>query len=414
MAALNPLNASVLVVDDEEIIRTALSESLRREGYDVMMAGDGESGLKILEDKSFSVILTDQLMPGMNGLEFLERTRVVQPDATRVLITGVPNLGTVIDSINKGEIFRFIVKPWLREELLATVRNGVQRFETLRQNQELQAKTQIANKELARQLTRIAEQNLQLENLNAALHRNLNQSVQLCLKTIEAYWPVLSNQARRVQELCRTMAETLDLPPAQRHVLDIASLLHDIGLIGVPRDLLRKWRMQPDSLNDAEVAQIEHHPVLGQQLVGFVDNLADVGRTIRAHHEHFDGTGYPDRLYNDNIPWLARLLAIAVGYATFPNEDGAPDYIRANSGFAYDPEAVRAFFRSLPHASLPRRRREVLLSELRPGMILAEGIYSASGLLLMSQGQKLSEPYIDKLRNHDRVNPINHSLIVFG
>jgi hypothetical protein len=119
-------------------------------------------------------------------------------------------------------------------------------------------------------------------------------------------------------------------------------------------------------------------------------------------------------LHEDSIPWLARLLSIAVVYATFPNESAAPEFIKANSGTAFDPDAVRAFLRSLPHATLPRRQREVLLSELRPGMVLAEGIYASSGLLLVSEGQALSEPYIDKLRNHDRVNPLAHSLIVYG
>ena len=210
------------------------------------------------------------------------------------------------------------------------------------------------------------------------------------------------------------MAASLNLPPAQRQVLDIAALLHDIGLIEVPREVILKWRETPELLNDAERGQIEHHPVLGQELVDFVDHLEEVGRTIRAHHERFDGAGYPDRLQEESIPWLARLLSVAVAYATYPHEATASEFIKANSGSAFDPDAVRAFFRSLPHATLPRRHKEVLLSELRPGMVLAQGIYASSGLLLVSEGQSLNEPYIEKLRNHDRVNPIANSLIVYG
>jgi response regulator RpfG family c-di-GMP phosphodiesterase len=405
---------NILVVDDDESILAVLQETLRREGHDVTVASDPLTALELLKQKEFAVFLIDQQMPGLTGLEFLARAKIAQPDATRILITGVVNLNTVIDAINKGEIYRFIVKPWLREELLVTMQNAVQRFEMLRHTQELQAQTQAANKELAAQSAKVAQQNQQLEALNSALHRNLDQSVQLCLKTLDAYWPVLGNQAQRVQELCRAMAQTLDLPKEQRQVLDIAALLHDIGLIEVPRDVIRKWRETPETLNDTEVGQIQHHPVLGQELVGFVEHLQDVGRTIRAHHERYDGTGYPDRLQEDNIPWLARLLSIAVVYATFPHESAAPDFIKANSGAAFDPDAVRAFLRSLPHATLPRRHREVLLYELRPGMVLAEGIYSSSGLLLVPEGQVLSEPYIDKLRNHDRVNPLSHTLLVLG
>jgi response regulator RpfG family c-di-GMP phosphodiesterase len=394
-----------------------LRETLQREGYDVTALGDPTEALELLRQNrqnEFAVLLVDQRMPGLTGLEFLAEARTLQPDATRILITGVLSLDTIISAINTGEIYRFIVKPWLREELLVAIHNAVQRFEMLRRTQRLQAQTQIANAGLAAQIAKVAEQNQQLENLNSALHRNLYQSVQLCLKTLDAYLPVLGNHAYRVQELCRAMAHTLDLPPEQRQILDIAALLHDIGLVEVPRDVIRKWRETPEMLNDTEVRQIQHHPVLGQEVVGFVEHLKDVGLTIRAHHERYDGSGYPDRLQEDNIPWLARLLSIAVEYATFPDENAAAEFIKANSGIAFDPEAVRAFMRSLPHASLPRRQREVLLLELRPGMVLAEGIYSSSGLLLVSGERALTESCIEKLRNHDHVNPLALTLLVYG
>jgi len=405
---------AILVVDDEEIVLAALRETLRREGYELTTASNPVTALEILQQKPFSVILTDQQMPQLTGLEFLAQAKVIQPDATRVLITAVLSLNTVIDSINKGEIYRFIVKPWLREELLVTVRNAVQRFELMRRNQELQAQTQRANAELAMKVAAASQQNEQLAKLNAALHANLERSVALCLKVVEAYWPVLRNQAERVRELCRSMARTLDLTPEQRQVLDISALLHDVGLIEVPRDLILRWHSGTGSLTEVERKHIEHHPVLGQELVDFVEHLEEVGRVIRAHHERFDGAGYPDRLQGENIPWLARLLAVAAGYATYPNETAAADFIKAGSGTAYDPDAVRAFLRSLPHATLPRRQREVLLSELRPGMVLAQGIYTASGTLLVSEGQALSEPYIEKLRDHDKVDPLDTSLIVYG
>jgi response regulator RpfG family c-di-GMP phosphodiesterase len=407
--------SSILIVDDDENILLMFRDTLDREGHgDVITSSDPVAAVGLLRQRQFSVILTDQLMPRMSGLEFLAQAKTLQPDATRVLLTGVVNLSTVIDAINEGEIYRFIVKPWLREELLVTIKNAVQRFDLLRHNRELHTETQAANQQLAAQIAKVAEQNSELENLNAALHRNLDQSVQLCVKTLDAYWPVLSNQAQRVQELCRAMASTLKLPADQRRVLDIAALLHDIGLIEVPRDLIRKWREYPEGLSDTELRQIQHHPVLGQELVGFVDNLAEVGKTIRAHHERYDGAGYPDRLHGENIPWLARLLTVAVAYATSVHEGAAPDFIKANSGAAFDPDAVRAFVRSLPHATLPRRQREVLFTELRPGMVLAQGIYSPSGLLLVSEGQALNGPYIDKLRSHNHLNPIDQSLIVYG
>jgi len=411
----------ILVVDDEEIVLVALRETLRREGYDVVTALSPVPALELLKTGPFAVIISDHQMPGMTGLDFLLQVKQLQPEATRILITAVLSLDTVINAINKGEIYRFIVKPWLREELLATVRNAVQRHELICRNAVLQATTlamndelKQLNKSLEEQLGRVAEQNQQLAALNQALAKNLERSVELCLQTMQTFYPTLGSQARRVFEICRTMNETLNLTAEQRQTLEISAWLHDIGLVGVPRHLIKKWQREPANLNDAERALIEQHPVLGQELAGFVRHLEQVGITIRSHHERYDGQGYPDGLAGEEIPWLGRLLAVSVAYAESNFEPAdAVEAIKLGSGTAFDPDAVRAFVRALPKACVPRRQREVLLAELRPGMVLAKGIYTANGMLLIPEGQQLSATYIDKLLNHNRINPITQSLFVY-
>ena len=420
-STVDPALHRILIVDDEEIVLVALRETLRREGYQVVTALDAIRALEILKGGAFSVIITDHQMPQLTGLEFLAQVKQIQPDATRILITAVLSLNTVIDAINKGEIYRFIVKPWLREELLATVRNAVQRYELICRNAVLQATTLAMNEKLAKlnvsleeKVRCVADQNVQLGKLNAALEQNLGQSVQLCLKTMETFYPTLGTQARRVSEVCRAMGEGLSLTPEDRQALEISSRLYDVGLVGVPRDLIRKWQREPGSLSEAERTLIEQHPVLGQELTHFVQHLQHVGIIIRSHHERFDGNGYPDGLEGDRIPFLGRLLAVAVAYAESRYDlRDAVEFIRLGSGTQFDPDAVRAFQRTLPKAQVPQREREVLLSELRPGMILAKGIYTANGLLLAPEGQILSEPFIDKLMNHNRLNPITQSLLVY-
>lgn len=411
----------VLIVDDEEIVLVALRETLARAGYAVNTASDPIPALEMLKAHQFAVIISDQQMPSMTGLDFLTKAKVIQPDASRMLITAVLSLDTVIEAINRGEIYRFIIKPWLREELLVTVQNAVQRYELLCRNSILHATTLAMNerlthlnRELEAQVTRVAEQNTQLSLLNDALERNLARSVELCVKTMETFYPTLGNQARRAFEVCHSMGEVLNLPDDQRQALEISAWLHDIGLLGVPRHIIRKWQQEPMELDDAERALIEHHPVLGQELAGFVHHLQSVGSLIRWHHERFDGLGYPDQLSGESIPWLARLLAVAVFFAQSQfDQEEAVQAVRLSTGRAFDPEAVRVFVRAIPKAAVPRKEREVLLSELSPGMILAKGIYTANGLLLIPEGQQLSGPYIDKLLNHNRINPINQSLVVY-
>ena len=434
----------VLVVDDEEVVLVALRDTLAREGYHVTTAANGAEALARLKEQVFSVVITDQQMPMLTGLEFLSQVKQMQPDATRILITAVLNLSTVIDSINKGEIFRFIVKPWLREELLVTVKNAIQRHELICKNQMLQVATLGMNEKLMKlnasleeQLAREADQNAELERLNFALRENLDRSVELCLKTMQTFHPTLGSQARRVYELCRAMAEGLHLSSEESQTLEVSAWLHDIGLVGVPRQLIKRWEESyglgsvngivvsnppenttiplTDPMTDAESAVIEQHPVLGEELAGFVHPLKEVGAVIRAHHERFDGTGYPDGLSGTRIPWLGRLLAVAVAYAESKLDGpGTVDAIKQGRGSAFDPEAVRAFLRCLPQATVPKRQREVRLSELRPGMVLAQGIYTASGTLLVPDGQRLTEPFIDLLNNHHRIHPIAQSLLVYS
>ena len=162
----------ILIVDDEEIVLVALRDTLLREGYNVVASPHAIHALSVLKQQQFSVVITDQQMPMVSGLEFLAQVREIQPDATRILITAVLSLSTVIDAINKGEIYRFIVKPWLREELLATVKNAVQRHDLISKNARLQAETQAMNAQLTdlnraleAQVARVAEQNKQLQRI---------------------------------------------------------------------------------------------------------------------------------------------------------------------------------------------------------------------------------------------------------
>jgi len=411
----------ILVIDDEEIVLVGLRETLAREGHQVVTASNPFLALQELQKQPFSVIISDHHMPGVTGLEFLAQAKEIQPDATRILITAVLSLDTVIDAINHGEIYRFIVKPWLREELLATVKSAVQRYDLIRRNSALQAEA-IAlnqqfmelNKSLELQMARVAEQNQNLLKLNEALAENLQHSVQLGLHVLQTFHPALGNQAWRVHEVCRAMADTLNLSIEKRQALGFSAWLHDIGLIGIHRDIIQRLEENPDSLSPSEKTLLQSHPILGQDLVQFGHHLEEVGVIIRAHHERFDGTGFPDQLKGEAIPWLSRLLAVAVGFAEFNGEDdNAVEAVKLSSGTAYDPDAVRAFLRALPKATVPRKEREVLLAELAPGMVLAKGIYTANGLLLIPEGQPLCESSINKIQNHNRVDPISQALLVY-
>ena len=128
---------SILFVDDEESIINSLKRLFRNEDYEIFTATSGEKGLDIMENNEISLIISDHMMPEMTGVEFLARTREVSSDTIRIMLTGYADLQASIDAINKGEVYRFITKPWNDEELKVTVKQSLEYRDLLLVNRNL-------------------------------------------------------------------------------------------------------------------------------------------------------------------------------------------------------------------------------------------------------------------------------------
>jgi response regulator RpfG family c-di-GMP phosphodiesterase len=417
-----PNTTDILIVDDEPVVLTALKFTLEREGFHVVACSSPIKALSILEERDFAVIISDQRMPEMLGLDFLVESRRLRPQASRILVTAVLALPTIVDAINRGEIFRFVAKPWLREELVATVRNAVQRHDLVTHNEALQNETQQlnaqlrdANAALEAKVRDLEQQRQRLDAANRDLAAGYANSIELCRRILTAYDPILGGQTKALVEFATQMASTDKFTEEQQHALRSAAWLCDLGLIGVPRETLRAFRSKPENLTEREKTIIHHHPIYSQTLAALIDNRTEVGEVVRSHHERYDGRGYPDGLAGEAIPWPARCLAVAVDFVESGlSKNAAIDALLAKSGTAYDPEAVRLFLKISNLVQLPRRVREIMMDELEPGMVLANGIYSPHGLLLIGEGQALSPGIISKIHNHNQVTPISQRLLVYS
>ena len=376
MSVSESKSREILVLDDDPVVLAALRETLERERYNVRAFNSAKSALAGLEERAYATIISDQRMPEMTGLEFLDKCKQIQPNASRILITGVLTLNTVIEAVNRGEIFRFLAKPWIREEVLATVDNAVQRYALVEANErlsidtlELNDKLVKSNSELEDKIQQLELQARDLEASNQVLEENFNHSLEICFRLIEAFHPVLGEQTKAVASICKEIATSELLSKRDREVLKVSSWLYNLGKIGLPRELLTKSLNDPQSLTEQEQILLHHYPVYGQTLSGFVGALEEVGLTIRSHRERFDGQGYPDGYSRELIPEPARHLAIAVAFveSALPRDE-ALEYIIRNSGKSFHPEAVRLFMKSSNLSNLPKKVRELTLAELEPGM----------------------------------------------
>ena len=418
---MNHTPPSILSIDDDPLILKVLEDLVTRSGYQSVTTTSANEALRYALDRKFAVVIADHNMPDMMGADLLHRFAQIQPSASRILITGIKSLDIVTAAVNSGEIFRFVTKPWISAEMMATLHNAVQRYELIEANRSLERTTAELNQKLSEANSRLEKQLRELEAgkrevdlSHEALKTNFSRSLELCQRILTTFNPLLGEQAKASMKIAQIMSETHYFDEEQKHVLEVSARLYDIGLAAVPPGFMMAVQNNLEDTPPELKTVFLNHTIHGQTLASFVDLLKPVGDTIRAHHERFDGKGFPDGLAGEMIPWPARCLAVIIYYVTcgLPHEQ-AVDRILEQSGTAFDPDATRLFLRCAQATSLPRLVREVMVDELDVGMQLASGIYSPTGVLLVAEGYHLDENTIKKIRNFNSSSSLLRQLLVY-
>ncbi len=408
--------ATLLFVDDEPNILSALQRLFRPLGYRLLTASGGAQGLEILAREKVDLIISDMRMPEMDGAAFLEQAAARWPHVVRILLTGYADLGSAVAAVNKGNIYRYLSKPWEDNDIKITVAQALekQRLELTvhRQNEELKALNASLEEKVRARTEELRQVLGQLQVTHDELKRTFVTSVGVFARLIELREGALSGHARQVAEHARELARRAGMEDAGCQQVLYAGLLHDIGKIGLPDALLTRPYA---ALSSEERAQVMRHPVVGQAALLALEPLHEAGLYIRHHHERYDGRGYPDRLEADRIPLGARILAVVNDYdalqrGTLVSGNLSPAEARAflerNRGDRYDPAIVDVFLAMLDEqrASAPSVASELRLpsDSLKPGMVLSRDLMSARGMLLLPKGRELSIALIDKIRSFER------------
>ena len=303
----------VLVIDDEQVVCNVLYDELSERGYLCTTVLSGDDALDKLSTEDFQVVLLDIRLPGMSGMELLSRIRPEHPNTSIIMITGVCNADTMVEAFRLGAL-HYVMKPLDLNELSATIRLALETKED-----SLERKDYF--EELVAKVT--------------ALEKNNKYT---------------SGHSQRVVEISVSLAQQLDLPQSDIDKIEIAALVHDIGMIGVSESIplvqgKLDWRL---------FQRIVHHCKAGERILAHVVKDNKILSMVRHHHERYDGGGYPDGLCGDAIPLGARILAVAEAYDAMTSQ--RPHRAAMSSKVAYaeierckssqfDPEVADAFLR---------------------------------------------------------------------
>lgn len=398
----SPALPTVLCVDDEANILSALRRLFRGKRYRVLTAESGAAALALLQHETVDVVISDMRMPDMDGARLLERVRQHWPDTARLLLTGYSDVPSILAAINCGEIYRYITKPWDDNDLLLVVRHAIERRLLEQDKARLEALTRQQNDALnllnhsleLKVEARTRELKNSHDGLQAAndkLRSNFVTTIKIFSGMIEMRGGNLAGQSRRVADLARRIAVKMGLEAHLAQEIFIAGLLHEIGKIGFSDELLA---MPQNLMKGEQLGQFRKHPLRAEQLLMPLEELRSEAAMLRSQCERFDGGGFPDALEGSAIVPGARILALASDYDNLQigalvqrrlPPDEARQLIYDSSGKRYDP-AVVAAFRALNEGDSPEPLADLALlsGELVAGMVLSRDLISREGFLLLS------------------------------
>lgn len=432
----------LLLVDDEKAITRALHRLFRKEGYKILTADSGMAGLEILKnsDRPVSLIISDQRMPEMNGAEFLEKAKAIFPEAVRYLLTGYSDMEAVVNAVNKGEIHRYLTKPWNDEDLLLHVRQSLEHFELISENQRLTQLTiqqntelNLLNKDLELKVEErtkeIVEKNTALKTINSMLEQSFMDSIRLLVSLVEILNPRLGKQMRMVAQLARAVGNAYNLTRGELDKIEMAGMIHDIGLLGFEDDL---WCKDMKQMNDEEQRLYTEHPTIASIILENVDKLTEVGEIVLYHHEYVNGQGFPNGLKGNQIPLGSRIILAASDYyriiGTWPRnmqkligygrrhfeasvwdsftisddpeaiiEAAAEKTLLLGAKKKYDVQVVTELIKKVRELNKIDPTFVVKLDNIKAGMILMEDLRLNDGRLLLTKGTKLKSSSIDSI-----------------
>ena len=332
----NQDNPQIMIVDDEEPIRRILGRLLKVNGNTCQLAANAAEARTLLRGQNFDLILCDIKMPGESGIDFIRYLLSEYPETAAIMVTAVDEPEVAETALEIGA-YGYIIKPFKANELLINVSNALRR-----------QKLEIENRRHRKNLEKLVlERTNTLKNTLNDLQKAMYGIIEAMGLTVEIRDPYTAGHQRRVAEIARAIAIETGLSERQVEGVHIAGLIHDIGKMAVPAEILSK----PGKITKHEFGIIKSHPEVGYDILRKINFPWPISQIVYQHHERMDGTGYPQGLSGKDILMEARIMGVADvveamashrPYRPARGIDKALEEISKNREVLYDPEVVDA------------------------------------------------------------------------
>ena len=366
----------ILLVDDDPRILSSLSRELLEEDIcEILTAPGGPEALEILQNTpDLAVIISDYHMPGMSGIELLIQSRKIVPDATRMMLTGAADLSTAVEAVNRGNIFRLLLKPCPSDVFIETIKDGIKQYQLITGEKTLLSKT-------------------------------LNGSIKVMVDILAALDPYVFAQAIRLRSLARDLTKALDMED-QSWEVELAALLCRIGTVTVPSDIMDKVQMGV-ILDDQSREIYQSIPKISSQLIANIPRMERVAEAVGNQDCLYGRKIRLDAPSGEAIPYIARILKIIYDYDRFQentfNNAAAYQALKQRES-EYDPNILEIFRSKVLHinkaANLVAGEKAIPVNELKVGMVLAKDIVAKNSALIVSAGTIVTEVIRYRLVNY--------------
>lgn len=329
--------AHILVLDDESFVRSVISAALGQHGYAVESVNTLHEAREALKRSSFDLVICDIVLQDGSGISLLAQLRVQQPQLPVIMITAIHDISVAMDAMRRGA-YDYLLKPLDHDLLIDAVLRALEHREVVQESHKYRMS-----------LERLVE--ARTEMLHQAM-KELEHSYDITLEALGDALDLKDSEteghSKRVTAYTVALGRAMRLDPASLKVIARGAFLHDIGKMAIPDSILRK----PGELSPDEQERMREHCTRGYQILRKIPFLKEAAEIVFSHQEHFDGSGYPNRLRGKDIPMGARVFAIADALDAITSDrpyrkarsfEAAQQEIARCSGSQFDPAVVEVF-----------------------------------------------------------------------